>query len=150
MADELLRFVLLRIHPDTGVEEGVFAAAYRLRDNPHTQAPDRTALTDLLSWFETNLLTPQRFNRSKSKGHYRRKTAGISWFKSAAVEHVAQMHALAAVLDRYGFQVSEVSTDRPGYVVFEDEYQVVAEPFRGEVKRKRAATTGPGRLPRRA
>jgi hypothetical protein len=25
-----------------------------------------------------------------------------------------------------------VTTDRPGYVVYEDEFQVAAEPFRGE------------------
>ncbi len=138
MANILLRFVLSRSHPDTGVEEGIFRAAYDLRDAPNTHPPDRAILEDLLSWFGANLAKPHRFNSSKSKGYYRRRTAGVSWLKSTASKHVRKMRTLGAILDRYGFQVSEVRTDRPGYVVFEDEHQVIAEPFRGETKRKRA------------
>ena len=75
---------------------------------------------------------PQRFNSSKSKGYYRKKTAGISWLKPTAGEHIAQMRALVAILEDNGYRVSQITTDRPGYVVFEDDHQVVAEPFRGE------------------
>ena len=77
----LLRFVLPRSHPDTGVEEGVFGAAYELRDGTLASNSDRRALEELLSWFGANLATPQRFNRSKSKGYYRRNTGGVSWLK---------------------------------------------------------------------
>ena len=135
MAGVLLRFVLPHAHPDTGVEEGVFRTAYTLRDSPGTRPQDQAALKDLLSWFEANLALPKRFNSSKSKGYYRRKTAGISWLKSTAFEHIAKMRLLVAILESNGFQISQVSTDRPGYVVFEDDHQVVAEPFRGETKR---------------
>jgi hypothetical protein len=39
---------------------------------------DRRLLTELLRWFGENLATPDRFNRSKSKGFYRRTTRGIA------------------------------------------------------------------------
>jgi len=128
----LLRFVLQRSHPDTGVEEGVFGAAYELRDGTVISASDRLSLEGLLAWFRANLAVPQRFNSSKSKGYYRRKAAGISWLKPTAGEHIAQMRALVAILEGNGYRVSQITTDRPGYVVFEDDHQVVAEPFRGD------------------
>jgi hypothetical protein len=125
-----LRFVLMRSHPDTGVEEGIFSAAYELRDNVGTPISDRRRLDDLLSWFEANLATPARFNRTKSKGYYRRKTAGVSWLKPRAGEHITKMRALIVILEENGYRVSQVTTKTPGYVVFEDDHQVVAEPFR--------------------
>jgi hypothetical protein len=57
-----LRFALMRSHPDTGVEEGIFSAAHELRDSAHTPISDRRLLDGLLSWFEANLATPMRFN----------------------------------------------------------------------------------------
>jgi hypothetical protein len=128
----LVRFVLLRSHPDTGVEDGIFSIAYQLRDKTLAPVHDRELLEGLLSWFSVNLQIPERFNRTKSKGYYRKKTAGVSWLKPTAFEHIAKMRALVAVIEKNGHHVSQVTTDRPGYVVFEDDYQIVAEPFRGE------------------
>ena len=124
-----LRFVLAQRDADSGVESGPFEAAYRVRDSGETEAADREALAEHLLWFEQHLDTPSRFNRTTSKGFYRRKTRGIAWFKDTATEHVARMHAVAAILERYGRPVSMLSRVRVGYVVFEDDFQVVAEPF---------------------
>jgi hypothetical protein len=44
-----LRFALMRSHPDTGVEEGIFSAAHELRDSAHTPISDRRLLDGLLS-----------------------------------------------------------------------------------------------------
>ena len=129
-----LRFVLSRRHPDTGVEEGIFGAAYELRDSARTPATDRQLLDGLLSWFETNLATPGRFNRTKSKGYYRRRTAGVSWLKPRAGEHINKMRELAAILEENGYGVSQITTKTPGYVVLEDDHQVIAEPFRNAHK----------------
>ena len=65
----LLRFVLQRSHPDTGIEEGIFRVAYELRDGHRVAVQDRELLKGLLLWFETNLAIPERFNRTKSKGY---------------------------------------------------------------------------------
>jgi hypothetical protein len=122
--------VLQRSHPNTGVEDGVFSAAYELRDRTHAPIQDRELLESLLSWFKTNLAIPERFSRTKSKGYYRRNTAGVSWLKPSAREHIAKMRALVIILEKNGYLVSQITTTRPGYVVFQDEHQVVAEPFR--------------------
>jgi hypothetical protein len=124
-----IRFVLARRHPDSGVGDGAFSLAYELKDSPHVEAADRNQLTETLAWFEKNLETPTRFNRTKSKGFYRRKTRGIAWFKDTATEHLARMHQIKGVLENYGYAVVVLSEARVGYVTYEDTVQVVAEPF---------------------
>lgn len=128
----LLRFVVPNSHPDTGVRDGIFRAAYALRRGSVISVADRKSLEDLLAWFKINLAIPSRFNRSKSKGYYRRRTAGVSWLKPTASEHLAKMGELAKILQNNGYEVSPITTDRPSYVVFEDDHQVVAEPFHDE------------------
>lgn len=125
----LLRFVLAQRDADSGVASGPFEAAHRLRDSGDVEAADRDKLADHLRWFADNLDTPTRFNRTTSKGFYRRKTRGIAWFKGTATEHVARMHEVSAILERYGQPVSLLTKATVGYVVYEDEFQVIAEPF---------------------
>ena len=117
-----LRFVLAQRDADSGVESGPFEAAYSLRDSGDVKASDREALSEHLGWFEQHLDTPTRFNRTTAKGFYRRRTRGIAWFKDTATEHVARMHSVAAILERYGRPVSMLSPARVGYVVFEDDF----------------------------
>lgn len=124
-----IRFALARRHPDSGVEEGVFTLAYELRDSPRVEAADRELLTENLTCFEKNLETPTRFNRTRSKGFYRRKTRGIPWFKDTATQHLARMHQIKAVLERHGHAVVMLSESKVGYVIHDDAFPVVAEPF---------------------
>jgi hypothetical protein len=89
--------------------------AYELRDSPHIEAADRHVLAENLTWFEKNLETPTRFNQTKSKGFYRRKTRGIAWFKDGATEHLARMHRIRTVLEQYGHPVMMISEPRVWY-----------------------------------
>jgi hypothetical protein len=124
-----IRFVLAKDDPDSGVEEGVFRLAYRLRDDSEVSAQDRQTLTEILDWFETHLPSPARFNRTTSKGFYRRATRGIAWFRDTATDCAARMHQLRDILEAHGHHVSMIRETRIGYVVYEDDFQVVAEPF---------------------
>jgi len=124
-----VRFVLLRLHPDTGVKDGVFDTAYELCDGGTLPAHAERELRELLHWFDDNLDQPMRFNRTTSKGYYHRATRGISWFKPTASEQIKGMHRLVAILEEYGHHVTMIKVRNPGYIVYEDDYQVVAEPF---------------------
>ena len=124
-----IRFVLARRHRDSEVQDGLFGLAYELRNSSDLATGDRELLAETLTWFGKNLETPTRFNRTKSKGFYRRKTRGIAWFKDTATEHLARMHEIKGVLERYGHSVTLLSETRVGYIVHEDAHQVVAEPF---------------------
>ena len=86
-------------------------------------------LAEMLAWFEKILPTPERFNRTKSKGFYRRRTRGIAWFRDSATECLSRMHRIRVILETYGHPVTMLTETRVGYVTYEDEFQVVAEPF---------------------
>jgi len=46
------------------------------------------------------------------------------------------MWEMAQILERNGHYVKKIRTAKPGYVIYEDEWQLVAEPFRkGTVSR---------------
>ena len=103
--------------------------AYDLLASADLSEMDRAVLREHLEWFETRLPTPARFNRTSSKGYYRRNSRGIAWFRDTATECLTRMHALKGVLEVYGHPVSLVCEERVGYIVHEDEFQVIAEPF---------------------
>jgi len=117
------------VDEDSQVRRGALHAAYALRDDATMSETDRGELEALLRWFENHLPTPERFNRTRSKGHYRRAPKGISWVRDTAKEHIEKMREIAEVLARYGNRVEMLKESRPGYVVYEDAFQVVAEPF---------------------
>jgi hypothetical protein len=129
VSKSFVRFVLATRHPESGVEEGLFRAAYRLRDSSGVTEEDRQKLTEVLGWFGANLVTPDRFNRSTSKGFYRRTSRGIAWFRDSATDCLSRMHQISVILKKYGHPVTMLTETRVGYVVYEDELQVVAEPF---------------------
>jgi len=124
-----VRFVVDAIDDDSQVRGGILQAAHAMRDEGEMLEPDREKLEALLSWFTSQLNTPDRFNRTRSKGYYRRTPKGISWLKDTSKEHIDKMREVAEILTRYGRGVEMLKESRPGYVVYEDEIQIVAEPF---------------------
>lgn len=83
-----------------------------------------------LSWLERHVPIPDRFSKSTSKGYYRRRTRGLSWFRDTATDAIVTMHALAEAVRAEGHDVVEIREMRVGYVMHEDAQQVVAEPFK--------------------
>jgi hypothetical protein len=53
----------------------------------------------------------------------------VCWFKSSATQHIGRIHEMVYILEQHNVYVRVLKTDRPGYIVYEDEHQVVAEPF---------------------
>lgn len=90
----------------------------------------RDEINSQMTWFADHLPVPGRFNRTTSKGWRRRTARGISWFKPTAHECLDHVHRLVQLLAENGIPIQFRTTARPGYVVYEDDWQVVAEPFR--------------------
>jgi hypothetical protein len=123
-----IRFVTGEIHDDTSYELGVFQVAHKLRRKGHLPKYEETRLTELLDWFNTNLKEPTRFTTSKPP-YYRKRNRAISWFKDSAAEHISKLREVASILGQNDIHIEMIQTDRPGYIVYEDNYQIVAEPF---------------------
>jgi hypothetical protein len=123
-----LRFVVADIDEDSGKELGVFQAVYNLRDDGKLYEHEEEHLASVRKWFNEHLEKPTRFTASKPP-YYRKPKKAISWFKDSALEHLAYIRDMVAILHNHGISVRMLKTDRVGYVVYEDEYQIVAEPF---------------------
>jgi len=122
-----IRFVVDDLHHDSGRRCGVFQAAYGLRRSGALTGYDDARLTEALWWFDAHLAKPARLSRTRRPNCAAR---AICWFKPAAAEHLARIREVRHILDAYGIAVEMITSRRPGYVVYEDDHQVAAFPFR--------------------
>lgn len=120
-----VRFVVGKRDGQSGRRQGLFYAAYDVA-NQGGLSREHAALEDIHEWFAKNLTEPTRASWS-ARPHA--KGQALSWFKESAVAHVSKMRTLQAVLKEHGVFADGLRTARPGYVVYEDEHQVLAYPF---------------------
>lgn len=126
-----LRFTSDKIDERTGRPMGAFTVAYELLDEGELSKEEEVELRGLLAWFSAHLQIPTKFSRNRNDSH--KNTQGISWIKDTANEVVSSLWGLKDFLERQGFSITVVRTERPGRVVYEDKLQVIAEPFHQEL-----------------
>jgi hypothetical protein len=117
-----VRFRSRLLDPDSTVEEGIFMAAYRLRDQGDIEPVQREQLIDLLSWFEQHLPAPQALEKEWNK-------TAICWFRSESRECISRVWSLVHLLEENGVVIDKITSEHPGWVVYEDKWQVVAHPI---------------------
>lgn len=122
---EYIRFVIGRKDEDSHVEKGIFQAAALAIEWQTITGVDADELNKIRAWFSTNLDKPNSFGRANLH-------RGICWFKTNATEHISKIWEMVRVLERNGIYVKKIRTHRPGYLIYEDEWQIAAEPFRKE------------------
>ena len=120
---EYIRFVVGHKNADSHVEQGIFQAAALALEWQNITGPDADELNELQAWFGDNLQKPTSFGRDKNR-------FGTCWFKTAATRHISRIWEMVHILERNGIFIKQIRTDKPGYVIYEDEWQLVAEPFR--------------------
>jgi hypothetical protein len=123
-----VRFVVNKIDPDSHKRVGVFHAASYLRDEGYLSRNQEEELREIREWFDENLEKPDRFTASKPP-YYRKQSKAISWFKETAHDHINKVLEMAVIVESHGVRVTKLEAERVGYVVYEDEFQIVAEPF---------------------
>jgi hypothetical protein len=121
-----IRFVVNAVDLDSGRRVGLFHAARTLCEEGAVSAEEEIALLAIRDRFNENLEKPGAFARSK-KPHA--KAVAISWFKDSANTHISKMYKLRSILEAHGIQVEILKSAKPGYIVYEDEHQVMADPY---------------------
>jgi hypothetical protein len=121
-----VRFVVTTQDSDSGRRQGLFQAAAALAAAQGMHAHEIAEYEELKRWFNANLETPERLAVSPRRHS---KAQALSWFKSTATEHIAHMRSLARLLESHGVTTEMIRSSRPGYVLYEDDYQVAAYPF---------------------
>jgi hypothetical protein len=109
------------------VERGIFHVVMLALEWKEITGPDADELNKLSGWFDKNLKKPASSGRDPLR-------RGVCWFKTNSTEHIARIEEMAAILERNGVIVRKISTDKPRFVVYEDEWQLVAEPPRKKSK----------------
>lgn len=128
-----IRFTTQFINPYGELDTGIFMALKYLRDDhPLTKNDDIYKLKELTGWFNQHLQKPTRFSNGTSKYNAR---ISLSWFKDSATEHIKKIQEFIDIAERYDIIIERVSSKNPGYIVFEDEHQVSAVPFKTDRKR---------------
>jgi hypothetical protein len=114
-----LRFTTTNVHPDSKKPEGVFAAAYRLRDSGDLDSIERERLRDILIWFQQHLpRPPSNFDASRA----------IFWFRSTAAESIAQIWELVQILREHRHHVAVHRCSDLANICYQDDCQVAAHP----------------------
>lgn len=109
------------------VHRGIFGPAYAVRRDKTHPLYLRTAIREELLWFEDKLPVPTRGHfqvRSKGWWYYQ----GICWFKSDAREMIRRAFGLRDLLAECDIFISQLRTDRPGQILYKDDYQIIAKP----------------------
>lgn len=122
-----IRFVVPSRHKDSHCLTGIFHATCGLRDGRQLSEDEQVGCDEILSWFNRRLPIPGRFSRSK-----RRDACGkaVCWFKDSAAPFIRRVRELAVMLEQHNISVEMLRTAKPGYILYEDPYQIVAIPFR--------------------
>lgn len=111
-----------------GAPVGFFGPAYDLSRDEMQPEWLRHEVRRELDWFEDALPRPNRFGVSTRRS--RRPYAGVCWFRDDALAAIWHAHGLAALLEEGGVPVTRHICERPGQIVYWDQSQVVAMPFK--------------------
>ncbi|MDQ0465068.1 hypothetical protein QO010_002852 [Caulobacter ginsengisoli] len=117
-----VRFVCFELVEGQRSRLGLFQAIRTARESDHASGWALAEVEDAITWFNENLEAPKHFSRKGGQ-------SALSWFKPAAEEHIRRMHGLKAALEDCGIHVEVLTTREPGFVLYEDEHQIAAEPL---------------------
>ena len=117
---EYVRFVIGK-GEERDIERGIFHAVMLALEWQDITGSDADELNKLRAWFGKNLGKPVSGGRDALRH-------GVCWFKTNSSEHISRIQEMAVILERNGINVRKISTDKPGFMIYEDEWQLVAEP----------------------
>ncbi len=119
----LVRFCILKRDPDSHSPQGIFQAAFELRDNDRLTRAEEEWLERELAWLRMHLPVPPCLRQS---GNDR----AICWFKPQARRPIAKVRSIVVLLQARDVAVEMVTTAEPDTIIYEDQWQVVAKPPR--------------------
>ena len=122
-----IRFVTNEVSDESSQKLGVFHAIRYMRDDDLLTTAELEKANQIVGWFASNLESPlDHLNKQKSK----KSEIYISWFKSSAKEHISKARGLNEILEDNDITVEMLSTATPGKLVYEDQFQIFAKPFK--------------------
>ncbi len=125
MRNMFIRFVSGAIDGDSHLSAGLFGAAYKLLREVWLPEYEYQALREPIDWFNDNLESPFDYRLEPAWLADR----SLCWFRSTAREHLSRAWEIVAILEDHDIFMRRIKTKRPGYIIYEDEAQVLAHPY---------------------
>lgn len=117
------RYCAPYVSPHTNQRYGIFIAVWHLVRDKKVSAEDEAAYWEARRWFESNLPIPP-FHKT---GNQER---AITWFKESAMGSrvVQKLEIYHSIAVKYGTEIELISSESPGTMIYEDDYQVATIP----------------------
>jgi hypothetical protein len=103
---------------------GVITEARILRDDGELFRYESELLREVFDWLNEHLPCPP-FQAKLRSGEW--TADAVSWFRADAKGPLGRIWDIVAILREHGVPVRLVTTDKPGKIVYSDQYQIVAE-----------------------
>ncbi|CAM3069653.1 hypothetical protein [Rariglobus hedericola] len=115
------RYCSAAISPYTRERYGIFISVWHLIRDKKVTAEEEAAYWKARAWFETHLIIPPFYKEGNPD-------RALTWFKATAMDcHIVQeLKFYRDLAQKYGVQIDLVSTDAPGEIIYEDDYQIGA------------------------
>jgi hypothetical protein len=109
--------------PYTNQPYGIFIAVWHLIRDKKVSEQDESAYWDARKWFESHLPIPPYYGNGNPD-------KAITWFKESAMEGliVEKLALYKNLAGKYGTSIHLISSDSPGQVIYEDEFQIATIP----------------------
>lgn len=115
-----VRFVVGTNREEPKYQTGIVASIRLVAEKGKLPKYEVEHVEEIFSWLNTHLPCPP-FSREQWSPD------AISWFKASAQEMIYKFRELIAILEQYDHPVRMLTTDQPGVILYEDDFQVVAE-----------------------
>lgn len=115
-----LRFVVGTASEPASSLTGVIIWLDELRWCRDVEHYDVDFADELLDWFDDHLPVPP-YSRQRWSSN------AVCWFKDSATDMIDRVRDAIALLENNDRPVRHLVTDRPGMILYEDDFQVVAQ-----------------------
>ena len=105
------------------VDYGIFQAVIRCRDETLLDGYLLNPLINHFEWFKQKLPSPHE-SYFEFAGH----ALGICWFRDDAKTMIRHARHMAALMAQGDIWITEIVSNNPGMILYEDEFQIIAKP----------------------
>jgi hypothetical protein len=124
MKSKFIRFVVGTEQDNPYLSTGVFTIARILRDDGELQPYAVEIVNEVFEWFNESIPCPP-FTENIKSGEWTEDA--VAWFKTDATQAINRMWDIISVLKEHDQPVRFLQTETPGKIVYEDQFQIVAE-----------------------
>jgi hypothetical protein len=118
-----IRFVVGGDTEDHRQLTGIVTEARMLRDDGLLSTAEEAHLNAVFAWLNCNLPCPPFSSAGWSRD-------AVAWFKDSSTESIRQCRKLMALLQQHDRPVRMLKSERPGKILYEDDFQVVVEEWK--------------------